>query len=281
MELRIGLNLHLQHQEQRIIRNIIKYCITYKRWIVTPIIGVTIFLFNCDISEVTHDTTLDERLELIYVYDLDLPEPSGLTLNSDKTAFYVVSDPADNQVRKISLQGDVLRILNFVGNDLEGITYDTSNHTLWVTEEGLREIVQLDTMGNELNRLSISVTGFENQGLEGITFGSNGNFFILNETNPGLVLEIDSMGTKIAETSPETALDYSGICYVPELDKYFIVSDESQQLMIFNSDIEQEDILKFDIDKAEGVDYDEESKQLYIVSDRDEKLYVYKLNLDI
>jgi len=58
------------------------------------------------------------------------------------------------------------------------------------------------------------------------------------------------------------------------------VSDESKQLMIFNANLVLEDVLIFAIEKAEGIDYDCSLNRLYIVSDKEEKLYVYELNLE-
>lgn len=244
------------------------------------LIAICTTMVGCDISEGGTVVITDERLELIQVYDLDVPEPSGLTLNADKSVLYVVSDPPDNQVRKLSLQGEILKTLSYIGRDLEGITYDKSDHTLWVVEEGKREIVHLDTSGNELEQFFVNFPGSDNNGFEGITLGANNNFFVLNEMNPGMILEINTSALILNETEPGTALDYSGICYVPEIEKFFIVSDESKQLMIFNTNLELEDVLIIAIEKAEGIDYDYILNRLYIVSDKKKKLYVYVLNLD-
>lgn len=234
---------------------------------------------GCDISEKGTVVNTDERLTLIHVYDLDVPEPSGLALNANKSALYVVSDPDDNKVRKISLTGQVLETLSYNGDDIEGITVD-SDESLWIVEERLREIVHLDQNGIEINRVSVNFQGDENTGFEGITIGHSGNVFVLNEKNPGLILEINASALILNETEPGTALDYSGICYVPEIETFFIVSDESKRLLVFNNELEQTNVLAFAIEKAEGVDYDPLLNRLYIVSDKEEKLYVYELNLN-
>jgi len=244
------------------------------------LVGLCATMVSCDISEGGTVVFTDERLELIHVYDLDVPEPSGLALNADKSALYVVSDPLDNRVRKLSLNGQVQGTLAYTGDDLEGIAFDTTDSTLWVVEERKREIVHLDTLGNELDRISVSYTGNENAGFEGITLGANNNFFVLNEMDPGMILKIDAGASILTETEPGTALDYSGICYIPEMEKFFVVSDESKQLMIFNANLVLEDVLIFAIEKAEGIDYDYILSRLYIVSYKEKKLYVYELNLE-
>ena len=71
------------------------------------------------------------------------------------------------------------------------------------------------------------------------------------------------------------AQDYSGICYNYADSNYIIVSDESQQLIVWNPDANVIQSFSLDIQKAEGVVYNAINNRIYIVSDSEQKLYIY------
>lgn len=214
-------------------------------------------------------------MRLIGIYSLEVPEPSGLTLNTDGTALYTVSDPPDNRVYRLNLDGKVVETLSYVGNDLEGICFDARDGTLWLVEESLYEIVHLDTSGVELGRYAIDFSGSSGSGFEGITLVDD-RFFVLNEAQPGTLLEIDSLFQVVETNTLSFAIDYSGICMNDSTGELMIVSHESQGLYISDNSGEVLRSANLDIDQAEGVDYNAGSNRLYIVSDSEEKLYVYE-----
>lgn len=238
------------------------------------------FIFSaCSLDE---SPIIDPKSTLVLIesVSLEVPEPSGLTLNSNGSALYVVSDPPDNSVYKLDLLGNIQKTLSYSGYDLEGITYDTRDNTLWVAEESLLEIVHLDTFGNILSRNPILFNNNEsNGGLEGIAINSNnGQIVLLNEKNPGVFIKLDSALINTLELSLDFARDYSGICINDITKNYFIVSDESKQLYEWN---ELDGVLKtysLDFEKAEGVVYNHYTNQVYIVSDSEEKLYIYEFH---
>ena len=231
-------------------------------------------LSACSLEEELPDNEFSLKLNLIQSIDLEVSEPSGLTLNEDKTALYTVSDPPDNRVYKLDLEGNVIKTLNYVGTDLEGISFDGRDGTLWVVEESLYEIVHLDTNGVELDRYVIDFTGVSGNGFEGITL-MDGRFFVLNEAQPGTLLEIDSLFQIVDTETLSFAMDYSGICLNDSTGELMVVSHKSQELFVLDSLQAVSKSASLDIDQAEGLDYDEGSNRLYIVSDSEEKLFVY------
>ncbi|MBT3502865.1 MAG: hypothetical protein HOB40_05750 [Candidatus Marinimicrobia bacterium] len=247
------------------------------KFVLTILVGVVIS--SCNIDE-TSPLISESKLVLIESVSLDVPEPSGLTLNGDGSALYAVSDPPDNSIYKLDLLGNTIKTLSYSGVDLEGITYDVRDNTLWVAEESLLEIVHLDTFGNILSRNPILFNNNEsNGGLEGIAINSNnGQIVLLNEKNPGVFIKLDSALINTLELSLDFARDYSGICINDITKNYFIVSDESKQLYEWN---ELDGVLKtysLDFEKAEGVVYNHYTNQVYIVSDSEEKLYIYEFH---
>ncbi|MBL7014341.1 MAG: SdiA-regulated domain-containing protein [Candidatus Marinimicrobia bacterium] len=242
------------------------------------IILVGFMYSSCSLDESPPLDDFESKLIFIESVSLDVPEPSGLTLNGDGSALYVVSDPPDNSVYKIDLLGNIKRTLYYSGYDLEGVTYDLRDHTLWIAEESLLEIVHIDTLGNLLSRHSILFDNSEsNKGFEGIVLNpTTGTINLLNEKNPGVFLVLDSALIKTQELELGFAQDYSGICLNDINGNYFIVSDESKQMFEWN---EQDGVINtysLNFEKAEGVGFNSNTNRIYIVSDSEQKLYIYE-----
>jgi len=239
------------------------------------VMATAFVVVDCDISESPPPEFMG--MEPVEVYNLQVPEPSGLTFNTDKTVLYTVSDPIDNKVYKLDLDGTVQDILSYHGDDLEGITYDDRDNTLWIVEEGLRQVVHLDTLGNEISRHQIDYDGFDNNGFEGICLLPDGRFYVLNEMNPGALLELDSELNLVNVTELDFAEDYSGICYVESANEILIISDMSKQLFVLDENLNVISTTDLEYDKIEGIDFNPENNRLYMVNDATTDLYVYQL----
>ena len=231
--------------------------------------------FGCDISE--PEPKVFEGLDPVEIHDLQVPEPSGLTLNTSNTALYTVSDPGDNRVYKLSLEGDILDILSYHGDDLEGIAYDDRDHTLWVAEERLREIVHLDTLGNELSRHSVDFPGNANNGFEGLCLMPDGRFFVLNEMDPVAILELSPQLELINTFESNIALDISGICYVESRAEFIIVSDMSKTVMVLDDNLELIQSIEVEHNSFEGIEFDADLERLYLVNDSNTELSIFNL----
>jgi len=218
----------------------------------------------------------EESLRLIASYDLAVPEPSGLAPSAQSDRFYTVSDQT-NQIYQISSTGQVLETYSYKGADLEGIAFNPNTSSFWIVQERTREVLQLRTNGTEFQRFTLNIPqGNANQGLEGITYNTkNGYLYILNETNPGLLLVVSTDGTLISQFTLDFAQDYSGIFYEKNDDVLWILSDESQS--VSKCDLEGKVIESFatGIDKGEGVVVDADKKNIFIVSDSADKLYLF------
>jgi uncharacterized protein YjiK len=216
------------------------------------------------------------KLELISTVNIQVNEPSGLCFSIDKKFLWTVSDQT-RKVYKIDFNGTVLETLVYTGSDLEGIAVDPSDSTIWVAEEYLSQIVQLDTLGNELNR--ITVTGAAgNSGLEGITINTSTNhFFLLKEQDPGVLIELDENFNLLQYKRINFAFDYSGIFYESQNQHLWIVSDQNEK--VFKCDINGTVLIEFpiDVDKPEGIAVDIANNLIYIVSDSYEQLYKYSI----
>jgi len=245
----------------------------------TIIFFLSILLFNfCSLNDSTAEKNppSESLLALVSEVKTEVSEPSGLTLGKNNWCLWTVSDNT-NHVYKLSLNGTVLEELKFQGDDLEGITYDKRDGSLWVAEEQLRQLVHLDTLGNELGRFDVTnLEGSGNSGLEGVCI-SDSIFYVLNEKNPRLWAELnkDFEADKVKEIADVD--DLSGIFCALDTNSFWIVSDQSRKVFIWNPEkgmIKSQDL---GYSKAEGIAVDLVRNKVYIVSDETWKLYVYNI----
>jgi len=234
-----------------------------------------IFLFiSCnDDDEILNDLP-EDSLELIESYKIDVLEPSGLTIDETGTILYAVSDNTGH-IYKLSTEGVLLETYNYNGNDLEGVTTFTENKLL-LAEERTKQIVEYDLNTGITSKHTINyVNNFENNGIEGIAYKENDrSTFILNEMNPGKLIRLRADFSIIKEYDLDFASDYSGVFYDVALNSLWILSDQNNSLN--RCTLQGVLIEKFPIrvTQAEGVAITND--KIYIVSDLESKLYVYK-----
>ena len=218
-------------------------------------------------------------LELIDSYQLDILEPSGLSFGPDGLTLLIVSDNS-NRVYQTNLDGEIIRTLNYVGNDLEGVVFNPDDNLVAVAEERKREIVLLDyENGDEQGRYKINVEeGNDNKGLEGLSYNLNNKaYYIVNEDLPGEMIVWNTIYGNISTTSLTFASDYSAIFVDTENSLLWIVSDESQTVYKcdYKANVLQEYLLPGT--KYEGITIDVDNMILYVVNDGSAKLDVFKI----
>ncbi|NQT65640.1 MAG: SdiA-regulated domain-containing protein [FCB group bacterium] len=241
---------------------------------------ILLFVFiSCSLDENVTEPEESNVLVLDSEIGLSFAEPSGLTYDPNTQTLWSVNDPPTNQIYNISLDGEILQTLNFVGDDLEGIAYDISTNTLWVADEQTSEIINVSCEGVVIERRHLSISQYNSDsGLEGLCLGNSGKFYLLKEKEPGLFIEVSPDFATLIETELSFADDYSGICYDSTRDGFWIVSDESEKLYLWDPTNGVREEYPLDISKAEGVIYIPETYTFFIVSDSEQKLY--KLHLE-
>jgi len=140
-------------------------------------------------------------------------------------------------------------------------------------------VVVLDTTGTELKRVKINLGGELNLGLEGITYNERTkHFYLISEKDPPLLIELDENLNEVRRDTIKFAADVSGIFYDENENLLWILSDEDQ--MVVKTDIELNIITKFNISviQPEGITINNKGDRMYIISDKEEKLSVYKIN---
>jgi uncharacterized protein YjiK len=210
------------------------------------------------------------------LFQLNVPEPSGLAFSSSGDALFTVSDK-NGVIYKISLTGAVMEKIPSGAHDLEGIDIDKTNGDIWFVEEKQQRIFHLNKEGELLDRIKdVHIKTKDNSGFEGIAV--NGNLiYILIEKNPGTLIVYDITSKKWDRHKLSFADDYSGIDYDVTDNTLWIVSHESQTLNHCRTDGSLIDSQKIDVQQAEGVAVDRSAGLAWIVSDAGHKLHKIKL----
>lgn len=234
-------------------------------------------LISCNNSNINReDSPIVKSLSLQKVTPINVPEPSGLSYSFDRKHFWSVCDE-NSKVYKMDLNGLVIDSFKISGEDLEGITVISSNR-LAVILERTREVVVIDTLGNEISRSGFDLSGNLNEGLEGICFDKiNKKFYLLNEKNPGLLIKTNIDFEIELKKEINFADDFSDIYFAEEDTALWILSDESQK--VIKTDLNGKLLKQFyiDVKQPEGLVIDYKNKSVFIVSDKKEELYKFKL----
>ncbi len=246
---------------------------------ISIIIFVLFFLYSCK-DKKPSDPVVDfpiGELELIHSYELNVPEPSGLSFGPGGNTLLTVSDNS-NQIYELDFEGNILRVFNFTGRDLEGVTYNPDENLIAVVDERDREVSLVDyESGNKTETFKINIPiGSENSGLEGISYNINNKYYyIVNEINPELLVIWNPVSGIINQENLKFALDYSGVYTDANQSHLWYVSDESQR--VYQCDYSNNVLMAFNLGelKFEGIAID--GDMIYLVNDATAKLNIYKI----
>lgn len=220
------------------------------------------------------ETDTANRLELLNTYSINVPEPSGLAINSTGNILYTVSDNT-GKVYKLSITGLVLQTLNYVGNDLEGIC-SYKEGKLLLAEERKQNIVELtiSSGAHSIHNIDYNNTGL-NKGIEGVTYNPTTQvIYFINEKDPDKLFKLNKDFNIITSYNLNFANDYSGIFYDITDDLLWIVSDESQSINKCTKEGKLLESYTINVQKPEGIAI--ANNKIYIVSDSQEKLYIFQ-----
>jgi uncharacterized protein YjiK len=236
---------------------------------------ILVAMFGCK----KNNEILPPTLPFVDNFDIAVPEPSGLTIALDGSSLWTVSD-RNGTAYRISFEGEVLEELDFQldNPDLEGITHNFSDsNALLAVDEKWNHILHINTATGAIDdttQLNIEFDG--GNGMEGITMDPvTRNLFLLQENNPKQIIELDSQFAVINIWSWNASDDLSGISCTPVSGEFWILSEASNRLFLWST---TDGILRentIDMKKAEGIAVGPLG-ELYIVSDSQERLYVFE-----
>lgn len=223
------------------------------------------------------------QLRFVSMHELDIEDPSGLAMDVSGKFLWTVSDSEGGRIYRITFEGEIINYLErYRGDDLEGIAMNPNDMTLWVVEERLKQIRQLNMSGEILRIVDVPLMNVnENDGLEGISIDpDNDHIFLLNEKLPRVFIELNR-DMQIVREAPINFLanyrleDLSGLFYDHEEREFWIVSDESMRIVV--TDFELNPIQSYNLprNKFEGITVDTDNRRIYLVNDEEDRLYVY------
>lgn len=218
----------------------------------------------------------NDNLKIINEYKVNIPEPSDLALSIDGKYLWTVSDE-NSTVYLISLKGKIGKSFTVDAEDLEGIVV-LNESTIAVVSERSNEIILLNTEGKEISRHNLGFRKKGNVGLEGITVDKRtNNLFVVKEKKPRLLIELDIKLNELNRKEINFANDLSGLDFVEDTNDLWIISDESKLIAKCSPDGTLKEIFNVDITQIEGIAVDAKSNKIYVVSDKEEKLYVLEM----
>ncbi len=219
----------------------------------------------------------DIELQLIATYPLDIQEPSGLSIDNGHQYLWTVSDQ-HKKIYQITHEGERVTSFDCDSQDLEGIAQHPVDSSLYVVGESKGEVVRISINGEEIERFKIETESADPTSLEGITINSDGSrIYILNKVNPRLLFELDSEYNILNEYQLHFSEDCSGIVFDKDDNCLWIISDASMSLT--KCTLQGIPLANYQLDfrKPEGIALDLQLRQIFVVSDSEEKLYIYSL----
>ena len=244
-----------------------------KKYFFVVLLGSLVAL-SCNDNDDDNDRDKKDDLELLSTFDVAVAEPSGLAINNAGTVLYTVSDHTA-KVYKLSVKGEITKIYNYEGDDLEGVSGFKTGKLL-LAEERTKELVEFNMATGIFLKHRINYQNKDsNSGIEGVAYAENLNaIFILNEKNPGKLIRLRSDFTVSVEYDLNFASDYSGIFYENGSKELWIVSDQSKTINRCTLKGDLIDSYSIKVTQAEGIAIT--SDKIYVISDAEEKMYIYK-----
>ena len=245
-------------------------------------VWMILFLFSACTTDPEEPVEPGE-LRFVSSHELDIEDPSGLTLDVSGNFLWTVSDSEGGRIYRITFEGEIINHLeHYRGNDLEGITMNPNDMTLWVVEERLMQVMQLNLDGRVLMYKYIEHRNTNiNEGLEGISINpDNEHIYLLHTKNPTSFIELDKYMQIVREViinfrAPYTMLDLSGLFYDHKEEELWFVSDESMRIVVTDTNLEPIRSYQLGQRKFEGIAVNSEKRTIYLVNDESNMLYIY------
>ncbi len=216
-------------------------------------------------------------LKLIKSFTTKIPEPSSLSFSSDQQYLWSVSDQ-NGLAYSLNLDGQITSQFQTGGSDLEGIVAHDDLNGSCVVSERIRELRCFDKNWKSIKSKKIPFTGVSNSGFEGVAYNPlNRHFYIVNEKTPTAIVELNNEFDILRTMTFTEARDLSDIFFDNIEQRFWIVSHESK--MIFQADLNFNILTRYSIPEvlqAEGIVVDSMKRKIYVISDKDSKLFIYE-----
>ncbi len=201
----------------------------------------------------------------------DIDEPSDLAFRKGK--LYAVSD-RHSKIYELDNDGDVQSVIDVEGTDLEALAVD-SDDRFYIGDESKAKVWRLNTDGERQESFDIDTTD-GNSGIEGLAFDKDGDMLVAKEKSPATIIILDNDGDEKDRKKLDFADDLSAITWNPNDNHLYALSAVEHKLWRLDADFDKITTWDLPIEEPEGLAFD--GKTLYVVSDTEERLYVFELD---
>jgi hypothetical protein len=174
-------------------------------------------------------------------------------------------------------------------NGIVPVNYETRKYNAQVTLSSMTGYATVNCQGGTRTVKGEFDASDSNSGLEGITWDSDaGYFYVIKEKNPGLMIQIsEDLGSITAckrltfSVKNGVSGDYSDISYDPTRQQFWILSDESEAVYLYNWNTGASQRHPLTYAHGEGVSFNPDTSRLYIVTDNGSNTtsYLYTYNV--
>jgi uncharacterized protein YjiK len=238
------------------------------------LVPILLMVTGCSRPESGVETVVSKATPLVKVaeYNTAVPEPSGLVYNAKTNRLMTVSDQ-NSTLYEIDFTGNILKSMVIPSTDMEGIALSSNCDTMYVAEETNQLIAKYLVNGTKLTSFPSSVATVIKHGPEGVTVDKNNHVFVINEKLPTMLLEYVE-GREVSRKEINYTTDLSDIFYEASSDCFWIVSDESQEVI----KISRSGALlgEWSVPFAKGEGLAIVQNRIFIINDADGKLYVFE-----
>lgn len=226
----------------------------------------------------TENMSIPQLGEDYTVYEVDIPELSGLCLNKDKTSLLGCGDTG--QVKAISFTGEAQDMWES-GADMEGITVNPSNGDIYLAIEGTQEIHRLPAPEYDQQVVMFDVSSasaFKNSGIEAVEFYKQNTVFVGSQKGANL-WRYKINGDLVSSVSLSSfASEIAALCYDEAADCLWVADSKLAKVFLCTVDGELLETYDFPfIKNAEALCMDRDRNCLWIGSDED-ATKLYKIN---
>ena len=218
------------------------------------------------------------------VFDVEVPEISGICFNKDKSALWAVGD--EGYLYKVSFSGSCEKVLEYSA-DMEGVTIDPATGDLYLAIEGEQVVSRIAAPGYDSYEVLFPIQeaiddDYGNNGLEGISWYKDNTLFVGSQENANL-WTCTTAGKILSKVSLKDVTkdikEVAGICYDPDTDYLWISDSKAKKIFIFTPD-GKELIASYNvsfIDNAESLCVDHVHGCVWVGSD-EKSPKLYKIN---
>jgi uncharacterized protein YjiK len=217
-----------------------------------------------------------ENIRLVAAYPLNVEEPSGLSLSTDRKSLWTVSDD-DGGIYQVDLEGKTIGHFPTTHNDVEGVTTIDSGHLAFI-DERTRKIVIAGKDGRIIRMGDIPIPGSDNKGPEALSYDEDAAEFHIMQEKPGILITLNADLKETSRRQLKFAQDYSSISFDSKNKRLWVLSDQSKSIHVLDTNSNLIESFSINVYQMEGVAIDHEAQRIYVISDPLSKLFVFEFD---